>query len=171
MKKKRVAFAALLCVLLIALDQITKLLAVSVLKVHDIKLISNVLTLTYVENRGAAFGIFENQKFFFFLITAVMVAVFLYCYVRLLSQKSYRMLRILCVTYTAGALGNLIDRIFRGYVVDMIYFIPINFPVFNVADCYITISTAVLLIALFFCYRDDDFAFLKLSGKAGKRHE
>ena len=171
MKQKRVAFAALLCVAFIALDQITKMLTVSVLKVHDIILIPNVLTLTYVENRGAAFGIFENQKIFFFLITAVMVAVFVYCYVRLLSQKSYRMLRILCVTYTAGALGNLIDRIFRGYVVDMIYFVPINFPVFNVADCYITISTAVLLFALFFCYKDDDFAFLKPSGKAGKKHE
>ena len=171
MKKKRVAFAVLLCVILIAFDQITKVLAISVLKVHDMIVIPNVLTLTYVENRGAAFGIFENQKLFFFLITAVMVAVFVYCYVRLFNQKSYRMLRILCVTYTAGALGNLIDRIFRGYVVDMIYFVPINFPVFNVADCYITISTAVLLFALFFCYKDDDFAFLKPSGKAGKKHE
>ena len=171
MKKKRVAFAALLCIILIAFDQITKVLTVSVLKTHDRTLIPNVLTLTYVENRGAAFGIFENQKFFFFLITAVMVAVFVYCYVRLLNQKSYRMLRILCVTYTAGALGNLIDRIFRGYVVDMIYFMPINFPVFNVADCYITVSTVVLLFALFFCYKDDDFAFLKPSGKAEKKHE
>lgn len=171
MKKKRVVFATLLCVLLIAFDQITKAFTVLILKVHDITLIPNVLTLTYVENRGAAFGIFENQKFFFFLITAGMVGVFLYCYVRLLSQKSYRMLRILCITYTAGALGNLIDRVFRGYVVDMIYFMPINFPVFNVADCYITISTVVLLIALFFCYKDDDFAFLKPSGKAGKKHE
>ena len=78
-----------------------------------------------------------------------MIAVFAYCYVRLLNQKSYRILRMLCVTYTAGALGNLIDRIFRGYVVDMIYFVPINFPVFNVADCYITVSTVILLIALF----------------------
>lgn len=171
MKKKRVTVAVLLCIVLIAFDQMTKMLTVSVLKAHDLTLIPNVLTLTYVENRGAAFGIFENQKFFFFLITAVMVAVFVYCYVRLLNQKSYRMLRILCVTYTAGALGNLIDRIFRGYVVDMIYFMPINFPVFNVADCYITVSTVVLLFALFFCYKDDDFAFLKPSGKAGKKHE
>ena len=160
MKKKRAGFAALLCTLLIVLDQITKALTVSVLKLHDIVVIPGVLTLTYVENRGAAFGIFQDKKIFFFLITAVMIAVFAYCYVRLL-----------CVTYTAGALGNLIDRIFRGYVVDMIYFVPINFPVFNVADCYITVSTVILLIALFFCYQDDDFSFLKPSGKAGKKHE
>ena len=114
MKKKRAGFAALLCTLLIVLDQITKALTVSVLKVHDIVVIPGVLTLTYVENRGAAFGIFQNKKIFFFLITAVMIAVFAYCYVRLLNQKSYRILRMLCVTYTAGALGNLIDRIFRG---------------------------------------------------------
>ena len=162
MKKKRAGFAALLCTLLIVLDQITKALTVSVLKVHDIVVIPGVLTLTYVENRGAAFGIFQNKKIFFFLITAVMIAVFAYCYVRLLNQKSYRILRMLCVTYTAG---------FRGYVVDMIYFVPINFPVFNVADCYITVSTVILLIALFFCYQDDDFSFLKPSGKAGKKHE
>ena len=171
MKKKRAGFAALLCTLLIVLDQITKALTVSLLKVHDIVVIPGVLTLTYVENRGAAFGIFQNKKIFFFLITAVMIAVFAYCYVRPLNQKSYRILRMLCVTYTAGALGNLIDRIFRGYVVDMIYFVPINFPVFNVADCYITVSTVILLIALFFCYQDDDFSFLKPSGKAGKKHE
>lgn len=171
MKKKRAGFAALLCTLLIVLDQITKALTVSVLKAHDIVVIPGVLTLTYVENRGAAFGIFQDKKIFFFLITAVMIVVFAYCYVRLLDQKSYRILRMLCVTYTAGALGNLIDRIFRGYVVDMIYFVPINFPVFNVADCYITVSTVILLIALFFCYQDDDFSFLKPSGKAGKNHE
>lgn len=168
MRKKRAIFAAFLCAILIALDQITKLLTVSVLKVHDITLIPKVLVLTYVENRGAAFGIFENQKLFFFFITAVMVVIFGYCYLHLLGQKSYRLLRVLCVTYTAGAIGNLIDRIFRGYVVDMIYFVPINFPVFNVADCYITISTVVLLIALFSCYKDDDFSFLKPVRKAGK---
>ena len=95
MKKKRAGFAALLCTLLIVLDQITKALTVSVLKVHDIVVIPGVLTLTYVENRGAAFGIFQNKKIFFFLITAVMIAVFAYCYVRLLNQKSYRILRML----------------------------------------------------------------------------
>ena len=136
MKKKRAGFAALLCTLLIVLDQITKALTVSVLKVHDIVVIPGVLTLTYVENRGAAFGIFQNKKIFFFLITAVMIAVFAYCYVRLLNQKSYRIL-----------------------------------PIFNVADCYITVSTVILLIALFFCHQDDDFSFLKPSGKAGKKHE
>ena len=66
MKKKRAGFAALLCTLLIVLDQITKALTVSVLKVHDIVVIPGVLTLTYVENRGAAFGIFQNKKIFFF---------------------------------------------------------------------------------------------------------
>ena len=157
MKKKRAGFAALLCTLLIVLDQITKALTVSVLKVHDIVVIPGVLTLTYVENRGAAFGIFQNKKIFFFLITAVMIAVFAYCYVRLLNQKSYRILRMLCVTYTAGALGNLIDRIFRGYVVDMIYFVPINFPVFNVADCYVTVSCVLIVVMCLLKLKEEDF--------------
>ena len=157
MKKKRAGFAALLCTLLIVLDQITKALTVSVLKVHDIVVIPGVLTLTYVENRGAAFGIFQNKKIFFFLITVVMIAVFAYCYVRLLNQKSYRILRMLCVTYTAGALGNLIDRIFRGYVVDMIYFVPINFPVFNVADCYVTVSCVLIVVMCLLKLKEEDF--------------
>jgi len=71
----------------------------------------------------------------------------------------------------AGAIGNFIDRMMWHYVVDFLYIKAINFPVFNVADCYITVSTVILLIALFFCYQDDDFSFLKPSGKAGKKHE
>ena len=66
MKKKRAGFAALLCTLLIVLDQITKALTVSLLKVHDIVVIPGVLTLTYVENRGAAFGISKIKRFFSF---------------------------------------------------------------------------------------------------------
>jgi signal peptidase II len=63
----------------------------------------------------------------------------------------------------AGAIGNMIDRAFRGYVIDFIYVECINFPVFNVADCYITIATAVLFILFLFVYKqEDDFDFLKI---------
>ena len=64
---------------------------------------------------------------------------------------------MLCVTYTAGALGNLIDRIFRGYVVDMIYFVPINFPVFNVADCYVTVSCVLIVVMCLLKLKEEDF--------------
>lgn len=138
MKKKRAGFAALLCTLLIVLDQITKALTVSVLKVHDIVVIPGVLTLTYVENEVQHLAFSKIKRFFSFLITAVMIAVFAYCYVRLLNQKSYRILRMLCVTYTAGALGNLIDRIFRGYVVDM-------FILCQSISQYLMWQTAILL--------------------------
>ena len=62
--------------------------------------------------------------------------------------------------FPAGAAGNLIDRVVQGYVVDFLYFILIDFPIFNVADCYVTVATAVLLILLMKVYSDEDLAVL-----------
>lgn len=147
--------------LLVAFDQLCKLLTIARIKNGgDIVLVKNVLILTYVENRGAAFGIMQGRNVFFFIITALLLAVDFWCYVKLLSHGNYRLLRILCTFIAAGGIGNLLDRIFRGFVVDMIYFKPINFPVFNVADCYITVSAAILIIAFVFIYKEDDFSFI-----------
>ena len=65
----------------------------------------------------------------------------------------------------AGAIGNFIDRMMWHYVVDFLYIKAINFPVFNVADCYVTVSVALLIILILFVYKEDDFGFLKLSKK------
>lgn len=166
MEKKRVFFAFVGCLLLTLTDQLTKFLTVRCLKNGaDVILIPGILSLTYVENRGAAFGIFQDGRILFFITTAVMLAAFGWCYGKLLRQRSYGFLRVLCVILMAGGVGNLTDRIFRGYVVDMIYFMPINFPVFNVADCYITVSVILLVAAVLFVYKDDDFSFLKPSRK------
>ncbi|NMB42654.1 MAG: lipoprotein signal peptidase, partial [Clostridiales bacterium] len=75
--------------------------------------------------------------------------------------KRYNILRILLVLIIAGAIGNLIDRIRLNYVVDFIYFALINFPIFNVADIYVTVSTFVFLILALFYYKDEDFEFLE----------
>lgn len=165
MKKKRICAAIIVCIFLIWLDQAVKAAAINLFAGKQHVLIPGVLTLTYVENRGAAFGMLQGQMGFFFITTSCMIIFCVYCYIKLLSQPSYRLLRLLCITFMSGAIGNFIDRLFRGYVVDMIHFMPIDFPVFNIADCYITISAAILIIAVFSCYKDDDFSFLSPSNK------
>lgn len=147
---------------LILLDQLTKLAAVRALgSGRSIVLLPGVLQLTYVQNRGAAFGILQNARAFFFVITLAALAVIVHILRRIPDGRKYLPLRICLHLIAAGAAGNLIDRIVLSYVRDFIYFSLIDFPVFNVADIYITCATFVLLALTLFYYREeDDFAFL-----------
>lgn len=149
--------------LLTILDQVTKLLAIRHLAGQsDLALIPGVLELHYLENKGAAFGILENQKLFFVLFCIIILGAIGFCYFRLPSDRKYMPLQWIGIFLSAGAVGNLIDRLFRGFVVDFIYFKIIHFPVFNVADIYVTVSSVLLICLLFFYYKEDDFEFLSL---------
>ena len=154
---------------LIILDQLSKVWALSVLRGSDgISVISNVFELSYLENRGAAFGILQDRQIFFVLIT-IAAAVFLtWIYLRIPQTKKYIPLRIGYVLIMAGAFGNLIDRVVRGYVVDFFYFKLIDFPVFNVADIYVTVTMILLLILILFYYNEEDLEFLSRKGKHGR---
>ena len=152
----------LLIVPLILFDQLTKVLAVQTLGGGGrIVLLPGILELTYVQNRGAAFGILQNARIFFLLITAAALLVIGYCLFRAPDGKKYIPMRVCLYLIAAGAVGNLIDRLFLSYVRDFIYFSLIDFPVFNVADIFITCATFMLLLLSLFYYREeDDFAFL-----------
>lgn len=158
-KKEWKLFAGLVFILpLVYIDQWTKVLAETMLKNKaDITLISGVLQLHYLENTGAAFSILENQMIFFYIITILLCGLMLWLYLSLPYDRKYRVLHILLVFLIAGALGNFCDRIRYGYVVDFIYFSLIHFPVFNVADIYVTCSVFVLFILILFIYSDSDF--------------
>lgn len=148
--------------LLTGLDQWTKYMAVHHLKdQEDIPLIPNVLYLHYLENRGAAFGLFQNQFFFFGIMTLLILAVVIYVLWKLPDQRRYVFLKGLCFLISAGAMGNFLDRIRLNYVVDFIYFSPIDFPVFNVADIYVVASMILFMLLILFYYKDEDFLFLK----------
>lgn len=156
----------LLSIFFIALDQITKHLAILYLKgAESIKLIQGVLELHYLENRGAAFGVLQGQKFFILFIGIVFLVVLLFCLIKLPDKKKYNLFYYLGSAMLAGAIGNMIDRIRFDYVVDFIYFSLIDFPVFNVADIYITVSVFILAIAVLFFYKEDDFEFLNFKSK------
>ena len=145
-------------------DQYTKYLAIQYLKGNSgIVLIDGVLQLLYIENRGAAFGILQNSIVLFCIITAIILIAIIYVYIRMPVIKKYAPLFVLLSFLTAGAVGNLIDRIMNGFVVDFIYFSLIDFPVFNVADIYVTVSVTLIIILSLFLYSDDEFAFLKLN--------
>lgn len=166
--QKKFAFAGIFSVLILTvLDQLTKYLAIRFLmNQSSLVLIPGVLELSYLENRGMAFGMFQGRIPFFVMICVVFFAVGIYFLVRMPKTKYYRPLGILIIVLLAGALGNFLDRIFRGYVVDFIYISLIHFPTFNLADIYVTCGAALLLLFVFVKYRDEhDFDFLKTQKK------
>ena len=130
---------------LIIIDRITKVLTVNLLKpVDNMVLIPKVLSLTYVENKGAAFGIMQNARWIFVVVTIIILASL--CVYIIKTKPQSKLFKWSAALIGAGAIGNLIDRICYGYVVDMIQATFINFPVFNFADCCIVIGTGLLCL-------------------------
>ena len=165
-KIKRLCFDFLLLLALVALDQYTKYLAVIRLKDKPaFGIIDGVLEFNYLENRGAAFGMLQNQKVFFVFVAAVFLSVIVYVLFKTPDLRKYNRLHFLLVMIAGGAIGNMIDRLRLDYVVDFIYFVLINFPIFNVADIYVTVATAVLIIHVLFIYKENDFNFLSFHQK------
>lgn len=151
----------LLAVILgVALDQYTKYLAITHLQGNPISIIEGVFELRYLENRGAAFGLLQNQQTFFLIITTITLCFVAYLYVRMPKDKHYLWLRICLVSITAGAIGNMIDRVRLQYVVDFLYFELIDFPIFNVADIFATVATFGLIVLLLFYYKEEDVDML-----------
>lgn len=170
MRKKQRIFSFIQLFVAVALltgfDQLTKLLAVKNLKGKaDIPLIPDVLYFQYLENRGAAFGIFQDRKIFLVLLTSLILVGVCYVLWKIPADKKYIYLKLLCFLITAGGIGNLIDRVRLDYVIDFIYFAPIDFPVFNVADIYVSVGMVFLFIVVLFYYKDEDFKFLKWKNK------
>ncbi len=157
-------FATALIVLLGLIDQYTKLLAVDYLKdSSDFILIPGVLQLHYLENTGAAFSILEGKQMFFAILTPILLVALAVVLFKMPQDKKYLPLDYIIIFLIAGAIGNYIDRISNNYVVDFIYFSLINFPVFNVADIYVTCAVFALLIAILFVYKDEDLEEIKNS--------
>lgn len=165
-KIKRLVLDLLLFIVLVAIDQGTKYLAVVQLKDRaPVPIIDGVFELHYLENRGAAFGMLQNQKVFFIFIAVVILAAICYVLFRMPDKKRYRSMNFFCVLIASGAVGNMIDRFRCDYVVDFLYFVLIRFPIFNVADIYVTCATILLAIFLLFVYKDEELRFLSIRPK------
>ena len=151
-KVVNVMFISFFIIILVATDQILKYAVTTNLRyAEDVTIIPNLLDITYVENRGAAFGIFQNQRWFFIIFAALMIAFFIYLIkYENLNDKMFLTAAALIIS---GGLGNLIDRLFLGYVVD---YIKLSFfsPICNFADYCITFGTIILIIYVVFFYKD-----------------
>lgn len=152
---------AVIAILGIVIDQITKNLASTMLDPDEpVDVIGKVFQFVYTENAGAAFGMMQGKQTFFFIITALVVLFILYFIFKMPHDERYFSIGLVLSFVFSGAVGNLIDRIVHTYVVDFIYFSPINFPVFNVADIFVTVGCIVFAIMVLFVYKDRDFDFL-----------
>ena len=167
---KRGVIGIIVSVLLVVLDQFTKHLAVKhLMNQPNIVLWKGVFELQYLENRGAAFGIMQGQKLFFVIFTSIAMCAIAWFYLKKIPQaKKYRYLDIICVMIFAGGIGNFIDRVRLNYVIDFFYFSLIDFPIFNVADIYVTVAAFAMVLLGLFYYKDEDYDLIFPSKKDKK---
>ncbi len=135
---------------IVAADQITKALVVARIALYaDVPFLPGILQLTYVQNNGAAFSSFSGQQWLFALIFLVFTGLILWEYFR--KQAGFTPFERWCIAAVyGGGLANMIDRIRLGYVVDMFETTFVDFPVFNVADCFITCGCILVMVHLIF---------------------
>ena len=144
--KKRGIIAGIITALII-LDQFVKAYVVQNIALGEIKSwIPNLVSLTYLQNRGAAFSMLQDQQLLFAVITLVVVAGAIWYLHKHMEDSFWMVLGLTLII--AGGLGNFIDRISQGFVVDMFHLDFINFAIFNVADSYLTVGVIILLIAM-----------------------
>lgn len=188
---KQFLLSTVIVAVLVVIDQITKTMAVMFLKDKPaIPIIKDVFELKYLENTSAAFGmdpisllhkVFQFEIFhtnpelylnvrmgFFYLLTFVMIWLLGLLYLRIPNEKRFRYMDWIMIFMIAGAIGNLIDRVMQQYVVDFLYFKLINFPIFNVADIYVTCAAIALLILGLIYYKDEDIERIFPSKKNAK---
>lgn len=154
-------FTVITLILIIA-DQISKIFAIKYLKtLGSFEVIKDFFRFTYVENTGAAFGILSNARWIFMLVTALAIIIMIYYKIKYKPQS--KTLNISLILLLSGAVGNMIDRLFRGYVVDMLEVTFINYPVFNIADCFVVIGAILISVYILFIYKEPKKESLKES--------
>lgn len=135
---------------IVAVDQLTKYLVVANIPLHgDVPFLPGILQLTYAQNTGGAWSMFEGKLWLFVGVFVVLTAMILFEYFKKPMGFS-KFERWFIAAIYGGGLGNMVDRLRLGYVVDMLETEFIDFPIFNVADCFITCGCIALMVSLFF---------------------
>ena len=149
-------WSLLVSIVLVVVDQVTKYLAVAHLDHQPpIVLWPNVFELQYHENRGIAFSMLQGLQWVIVPITILVMLLIAVILWRSPLTRSF-MFRASCVLILAGGIGNLIDRVALGYVIDFLYVRLIDFPIFNFADCCVVIGAGLMIVYVLFCYKDED---------------
>lgn len=146
----------ILAVVLFIIDQATKYIALTKLKpIGNITFIKGFMDFTFVENRGAAFGILNGKVWLLLIVAAVICIVIIAAMLKMPDTREYKWLKWSLMLILAGAVGNVADRLIRGYVVDFFEFTFITWPVFNMADIYVVVGTIAMAILVLFVIKDD----------------
>lgn len=144
-----------LIIILTGIDQLSKwYFYTNRLQYDGVIVLKDFFHLTYLENRGAAFGILQNFRWAFILLTVVLVGIMIWYFIK---NKNI-VLRLALAFLISGALGNFIDRLLRGFVVDFLDFYPFgyNFPIFNIADVCVNVGAFLLVYYVLFIYKDPE---------------
>ena len=160
--KKYALINVIVTVLFVILfDQVTKLIVIRNLPLGDSKpIIKDVFEFHHIHNTGSAWGMFSGKTWALAIVSVILSAALCYVIYNLLHSPYYRFMRFLFACILGGAIGNMIDRFRLGYVTDFLYFKLINFPVFNVADIFVTVPIILLVLLFIFKYRGNDFDVL-----------
>ena len=157
MKTKRYISLIIVSLFLAALDQLTKYFVVKNFELgQQRKVIGDAVVLTYIRNTGTAWSLLSGKTILLLIVTVIVMALLVYIYNNIITYDRYNIVRYLIMAVMGGAIGNMIDRVRLQYVVDFIYFKIINFPVFNVADIFVTVSIFILMILFIFKYKTED---------------
>ena len=160
--KARPLISILIILVCVGIDQLTKLLAINNLRdlADEIPVINKVFGLYYVENKGISFSMLSSKMALIIIITSIIMLILIYVLIRTPKTKYFMPFSIVLSVIVGGAAGNMIDRIFRGFVIDFIMLDFINFPIFNVADIFVCVGLFILVILIIFKYKDKDFDFI-----------
>ncbi len=170
---KQIAVACLLAILsffvLVGIDQATKYWIDRNMELYSsIPVIRDVFEIHYIRNEGAAWGIFAQKQLWFCIIAILFLIGGSIVYLRCVQMNSFKALRAALVLVLSGAMGNLIDRVRFHYVIDFLYVKAIRFPVFNVADCYVTVGCFLMILLCIFYYPEQELDKLFQIQKSGR---
>ena len=157
-KTKKTIISVFVSFLIVVLDQLTKYhISTSMTPYADEKkVLSDLLVLRFIKNTGAAWGSFSSMTSVLIIISIILIIGLGVYYFKIINDDKKRVLRLLISFVIGGAIGNLIDRICYGYVIDFIYVKCINFPVFNVADIFVTVSMFLIIFIVLFSKEDEE---------------
>lgn len=164
------AICSVIVVVAVVLDQLTKHEAV--VRLSDgtsYPIIDEILELYYIVNTGSSWGMLAGQKALILCISVVIIALCIYLMAKCPEDTKFIPFNVCLSMIIAGGIGNGIDRIRFSYVIDFIYFKAIDFPVFNVADIFVTCGAFIFILLILFRYNEKDLEFMRPSGKTEKK--
>ena len=165
-KNKLILIDIIILLFCVSADRISKYFVAARLKNHaSFPVIDGILEFRYTENDGAAFSLLSGQTSFLILVSFVVFMTGLYFIIKSPGRSKYIISHVFISIIVSGAIGNTIDRLIYGAVIDFIYLSFIDFTVFNLADLFSTVAAIGLVIVLIFYYKEDDLNFLRFKEK------